>query len=55
MGARSGRALDHFEDEDGAEVTGKNLAKGHQVKKMKQLMQKKIFPLFFASNASFLH
>ena len=45
MGARSSQALDNFEDEDGAEVTGKNLAMGQQVKKMKLLMQ--IFFHFF--------
>ena len=38
MGARSGQAHRSL---DGAVVTGKNLAMGQQVKKMKQLMQKK--------------
>ena len=36
MGARSGQAHRAL---DGAVVTGKNLAMGQQVKKMKQLMQ----------------
>ena len=46
MFARSGQALDHFEGEDSAEVTGKNLAMGQQVKKMKQLIQNFFFHFF---------
>ena len=43
MGARSGQVHRSL---DGAVVTGKNLAMGQQVKKMKQLMQKKFFSFF---------